>query len=73
VLKNSILEDRLAYPQQHRNLMRHSFYLEVESVDVSDDAGDNDLALLLGGREVLDELEYLVGAGLSFGQRINIR
>jgi hypothetical protein len=73
VLKNSILEDWLAYPQQHRNLVQHSLYLEVESVDVSDDAGDNDLALLLGGREVLDELKYLVGAGLSFEHRINIR
>ncbi len=52
--------------------MQHSLYLEVESVDVSDDAGHNDLALLLGRREVLDELEYLVGAGLSFEHRINI-
>jgi hypothetical protein len=73
VLKNSILEDRLAYPQQHKNLVRHPFYLEVEAVDVSNNAGDNDLALLLGGRKVLDELEYLVGAGLSFEHRINIR
>ena len=48
------------------NMTMTMTYLEVESVDVPDDAGDHDLDLLLRRPKIPDELKYLIKTNKDF-------